>query len=134
MRSAIGVLAALALGCSAPNVPGEQEMNTLGSALTKLSAAVDATVRYGGLPGGLSKEEVLARATRHDASLLKPFSDHHLEVRREGDRSAVLVCDKPGGRALLEDAGCTAGLDAHRWRAGPGACRFTLDLPSVCRD
>ena len=129
--SSILCVAAVVLASCATQ-PGEQEMNYLASALTKLSAAVDATVRYRRPPEGLSEGELLRTATAHDPELMKPFEGLTVRVLRRGRDSAVLVC-QPGGRALLEDAGCTAKLDVHRWSAAEGTqCEFTLDVHKVC--
>jgi hypothetical protein len=43
------------------------------SALTKLSAAVESTVRYKNPPTGLDDRELLALSTRHDPALLDNF-------------------------------------------------------------
>ncbi|MDB5859966.1 MAG: hypothetical protein JWQ76_3655 [Ramlibacter sp.] len=113
--------------------PNEREMNYLASALTKVSAAVDATVRYRRPPENMSEGDLLRAATAHDIQLLKPFDGFTVRVLRSGRDSAVMVC-QPRGRALLEDAGCTPKLDVHRWNApgGNDRCEFTLDLNTVC--
>lgn len=112
--------------------PNEQEMNHLASALTKLSAAVDVTVRYRAPAETLSESELLLAATGHDPQLMKPFEGMKVRVLRRGRDSAVLVC-QADGKALLEDAGCTAKLDVHRWSAtGSDRCEFTLDIGKVC--
>ncbi len=113
--------------------PSEQEMNYLGSALTKVSAAVDATVRYRRPAEGLPEAELLQLSTAHDPALMKPFDGLTVRVLRDGRDSAVLVCEARGGKALLEDAGCTAKLDQHRWNSGGiERCEFTLDVKKVC--
>lgn len=129
--SSILCVAAVVLASCATQ-PSEREMNYLASALTKVSAAVDATVRYRRPPEGLSEAELLRTATAHDAALMKPFDGMTVRVLRSGRDSAVLVC-QAGGRALLEDAGCTAKLDVHRWNAvGVAQCEFILDVSKVC--
>jgi hypothetical protein len=124
---------AAVLLASCATQPNEREMNYLASALTKVSAAVDATVRYRRPPDSLSEAELLRAATAHDNQLMKPFDGLTVRVLRSGRDSAVLVC-QPHGKALLEDAGCTAKLDIHRWRATGGSdrCEFTLDVNKVC--
>jgi hypothetical protein len=118
VNSTVLALAAVLLASCATQ-PSEREMNYLASALTKVSAAVDATVRYRRQPESLTEGE--------------PFDGLSVRVLRSGRDSAVLVC-QPQGKALLEDAGCTAKLDAHRWRTtgGGNQCAFTLDLDKVC--
>ena len=128
--AAIVALCALA-ACASP--PTERELNYLGSALTKVSAAVDATVRYGRPVEGLSEQQLLQLSTAHDPDLMKPFQGLTVRVLREGVDSSVLVCQKDDGAALLEDAGCTARLDQLRWNNRvTNRCEFTLNLKMVC--
>lgn len=128
--AAVVAICALA-ACASP--PTERELNFMGSALTKVSAAVDATVRYRRPAEGLPEQELLQLATAHDPALLKPFQGLTVRVLREGVDSAVLVCQKDEGAALLEDAGCTARLDQRRWTSrGADRCEFTLELKTVC--
>lgn len=113
--------------------PTEREMNYLASALTKVSAAVDATVRYRRPADGLPEAELLRFSTAHDPALMKPFDDLTVRVLRDGRDSAVLVCESHSDKALLEDAGCTAKLDQHRWSTdGINRCEFTIDIKKVC--
>ena len=85
------------------------------SALTKLSAAVESTVRYKNPPTGLDERELLTLSTRHDPALLDNFKGYTIRVLRQSRHSVVLVCDATGSRALLEDAGAPA-----RWIATAG--------------
>ena len=110
----------------------EREINFLASAMTKLSAAVDATVRFRRPPDEIAEAELLRLSVAHDPALLKPFDGMTLRVLREARDSAVLLCEPNAGKALLEDAGCTAKLDRHRWNSGADRCEFTLDVKEVC--
>lgn len=113
--------------------PSEQEMNYLASALTKVSAAVDATIRYRRPADGLPEADLLRFSTAHDPALMKPFDGLTVRVLRDGRDSAVLVCVPRADKALLEDAGCTAKLDLHRWNdRGTDRCEFTIDIKKVC--
>lgn len=117
--------------CATP--PTEREMNYLASALTKVSAAVDATVRYRRTADGLPEAELLRFSTAHDPALLKPFDGLTVRVLRDGHDSAVLVCESRADKALLEDAGCTARLDLHHWsNGGTNRCEFTINIKRVC--
>jgi hypothetical protein len=125
------IIATQGTGCASQT--SEEEMNELGSALTKLSASVDSTVRFRNPPADLSSAQLLQLSIAHDPSLTAPFARLELQVQRNGRDSSVLVC-RPGGPALLEDAGCTAILDRHHWNSTPPrSCAPTLDLASVCR-
>jgi len=106
-------------------------MQTLGSALTKLSSAVDATVAYEDLPEGISDRELLVQATKHDPELLQRFDGYRLRVLHQDSYAVLLVCSETEGRALLEDVACTAPMDRHAWREKT-PCEFTLTAPQLC--
>lgn len=118
-------------GCHANGADTSEEMFVLGSALTKLSAAAESAVRYKAPPSSLTDRELLVFATRHNPSLLTPFEDYMLHVLREDRHAVVLVCTKDGQKALIEDAGCSAELDARHWESDM-ACGFTVKPTVVC--
>ena len=134
MNRQLIVVASLALSLVAcASQPNEREMNYLASALTKVSAAVDATARHRRSADGLNEVQLLHAATAHDPALMKPFEGLTVRVLREGRDSAVLVCKADGGTPLLEDAGCTAKMDVHRWsQAANDRCEFTVNVKQVC--
>lgn len=108
-------------------------MYGLASALTKLSAAVESAVGFKDPPAAISDADLIVFATQHDPTLRAPFAGYRLRVLRRDPHAAVLVCTPDGQRALLEDAGCSAALDTHRWKdAPPTPCEFTVDLAAVC--
>ncbi len=114
-----------------PFMEDEQAMQTLGSALTKLSSAVDVTVAYEDLPEGISDRELLVQSTRHDPELLRRFDGYRLRVLHQDSYAVLLVCSKTDDRALLEDVACTAPMDRHAWREKT-PCEFTLRDPRLC--
>lgn len=124
-------LTALLSGCHANGADSSEEMFVLGSALTKLSAAAESTVRYKAPPPALTDRELLVFATRHNPNLLAPFDDYTLLVLREDRHAVVLVCTKDGQKALMEDAGCSAELDARHWESSR-TCGFTVKPAVVC--
>jgi hypothetical protein len=129
----IVIVILLLSSCAIAQVRLETKMNELGSALTKLSSAVESTVRYKEMGADLPDDKLLILSTKHDPGLLEPFQGYTLRVLRQNGHTAVLVCTEEGLTALLEDAGCTARMDQHRWREQPvPPCEFTLDLDKVC--
>ena len=125
-------LVAAVSGCASR--PTTNQMNQLASSLTKLSAAVDAIVRYDDLPQHADDSVILSKVLAANPSLLDDFKGFQLKLIRSADDSAVLVCDASGRNALLEDAGCTAKLDAHRWDTPqPSRCEPSLILKQVCK-
>jgi hypothetical protein len=134
-RTFVFVLLLAFISCAHIRTTNEEKMLTLASALTKLSAAVESTVRYKNPPPGLSDEELLALATQHDPTLLQQFADYTVRIYQENRHSIVLICTKDGDRALLEDTNCTPEVDRHHWEeTPPKPCEFTLSVPAVCRD
>ena len=110
----------------------EEMMMTVAAAVTKVSAATEANLLYGSPSENLSDEEFLTQSVAHDPGLLAPFSAYQVKSMRKDGHSAILVCSQDGTLALLEDAGCTAALDRHRWRDSPSPCTFTVDLAQLC--
>ena len=134
IRVSVTIALALSLvaGCTpTPKRPYSEEMFIKASALTKLAAAVESTVRYKNPPPGLDEKELLMRATQHDPALLQNFKGYKVRVLRQDKHSVVLVCDATGQRALLEDAGCSGPMDRHRWM-GKQPCEFSIDTKEVC--
>lgn len=109
-----------------------EEMYIKASALTKLAAAVESTVRYKNPPPELGESELLTLATRHDPILLENFKGYKVRVLRNERHSVVLVCNAAGTHALLEDAGCSGPMDRNRWMGKPEPCEFSLDTKTVC--
>ena len=111
----------------------EEAMLTAAAALTKVSAATEAFLRYGSPPDGLPDDAFLTQSVAHDPGLLAPFSTYRVKATRVNGHTAVLVCTPDGTEALLEDAGCTATMDKQRWRDdSKSPCAFALDLNQVC--
>jgi hypothetical protein len=130
---AVAIIISFLTGCTSnPKRPGPEEMYSQASALTKLSAAVESTVRYKNPPSELGESELLVLATRHDPVLLKNFKNYKVRVLREARHSVVLVCDASGTRALLEDAGCTGPMDRERWKDKSEPCEFSIDTEKIC--
>lgn len=126
------VLSFLASCTSSQRRVDSEEMYIKASALTKLSAAVESTVRYKNPPPELGENELLTLATRHDPILLENFKGYRVRVLRNERHSVVLVCNAAGTHALLEDAGCSGPMDRNRWLEKPEPCEFSLDTKAVC--
>ncbi|GAB4088301.1 hypothetical protein GCM10028785_09700 [Hydrogenophaga soli] len=126
----IATSAIVVLACS--NVVEPQQMFDKASALTKLTAYVDAAVLYS--PTGASdSDQTLFDKAFADNPLLKPqLGSDTLRLQR-GEKGVVLmVCTEDGTKALLEDLSCTPGMDKHPWRDEPGrTCTFSLS-PTAC--
>ena len=136
-RTAVAIVVSITIsllaGCaSSQEGLDSEEMYIKASALTKLSTAVESTVRYKNPPSGLGDRELLELATRHDPVLLENFRGYKVRVLRQERHSVVLVCDETGTRALLEDAGCTGPMDRERWMGQAEPCEFSINTEQVC--
>lgn len=130
--SATILFTCLLTGCAAvSHKDGSEDMYIKASALTKLSSAVEATVRYQQPSLDLTDDELLKLSVEDDPDQLQPFAGYVLKVNREFDHAIVLVCNSDGTQGLLEDAGCTAMLDNHLWQQNV-SCAFTLSSDIVC--
>lgn len=134
MKARRYILGILFIGfCSAATAQSEREMNDKASALTKLSAAVETTVRFRHPSPLLSEDQLLKLSTAHDPRLLTLFKDYSVRVLRDQRRAVVMLCTPDRDRALLEDAACTVKLDRHHWRTSPGLpCEFSLKAATAC--
>lgn len=134
-KSLVGslVLTLLVSAC-AVNVGGDKEtMLILSSKLTKLSAAVESTVRYKNPPANLDEQSLLILSTLHDPQLLENFSGFKVRARAKERHSVVLICTQDGLRGLVEDAACTPPLDRHHWQDSPNQpCEFAVDTVAEC--
>lgn len=135
MRGRILLFLALAgwAGVACTQAVSESEMLIAASALTKVSAATEATERYGSPPGDLGGQAFIDFATAHDPALLHPLAGYRIEVLRKDRHTVLLLCDSAGQRALLEDVGCTGAMDRHRWQGDAAApCEFSAEPTEVC--
>ncbi len=102
-------------GCTSVSA-SEEEMYEKASALTKLTGMVEVIVVYSEDGSELSDDELLMEATEHDPTVLDQFKNYELRATQIGEHAVVTMCDANGNEALLQDLGCTAGLDAHYWK------------------
>jgi hypothetical protein len=108
------------------------EMYERASALTKLSAAMEAYIRYGHPLASATEAQLLEEGTRHDPALLSNLGDYKMRVLSQDRHALVLMCTTDGGRALLEDAGCTGKMDVHHWQQANVPCEFSVSVATVC--
>ncbi|WP_273207824.1 hypothetical protein [Marinobacter subterrani] len=101
-------------GCASVSA-SEEEMYEKASALTKLTGMVEVIVVYSDESSRLSDAELLEEATAHDPTVLDQFENYDLRASQADGHAVVTMCDANGSEALLQDLGCTAGLDTHYW-------------------
>ena len=133
IRLSLFAIILLVFGCVCAQAQSETEMNELGSALTKLSSAVEGTVHYKKEGLDLQDMALLTLATEHDPGLLKPFRGYTLRAETQNGHAVVLVCTPDGRVGVLEDTSCTARMDQHLWKVRPKLpCDYTLNLKEIC--
>lgn len=131
--SAIAII--LVSGCSITSAGERERMLIIASSLTKLTKAVESTVRYKNPPSGIADGELLKLSTLHDPGLLAPFAEYKVLAKSENRHAIVLVCTADGMRGLLEDVGCSANLDSHLWELQiQNNCEFILSVEDVCKN
>lgn len=132
-RSVWLVLLFFMVGCGAAHAQSSSKMGSLSSALILFTPLVEEVACCDPTAADMTDDELLEYIKKIKARKVKPFEEYALRVRRQDKRATVLVCSQDGSVALLEDAGCTFGLDVPHWQATwPRECAFTLDLNTVC--
>lgn len=132
LKLSFALLFFLITGCAqTQEAPDAEEMYVKASALTKLSTAVESMVRYKNPSPSWTDSELLSAATEHDPALLNNLGGYRLKVESRDRHAIVLMCSASGDRALLEDAGCNAQMDRHRWQV-PSSCEFSLAVEQIC--
>ena len=134
-KSLVGtiVLSLLVSACAINANADNDGMFIMSSQLTKLSAAVESTVRYKNPPADLDEQGLLILSTQHDSQLLENFSGFKVRALSKERHSVVLICTVDGLRGLLEDAACTPALDRHHWKDSPNQpCEFTVETVTAC--
>lgn len=127
------VLSLVTTACIAVAGPDNEAMLIKASQLTKLSTAVESTVRYKNPPADLDEQGLLNLATQHDPQLLENFSGFKVRILSREHHSVVLICTEDGQRGLLEDAACTPALDQHHWKDSQNQpCEFTVATETLC--
>jgi hypothetical protein len=112
-------------------LPGDEERGRLSTKMVNLSAAVDAYFSGLAAPPQENDAFLLQKATQHDPRLLATdFSSYRLKVQYQNPYAVVLLCSQDG-RAIMEDAGCSARLDRQVRSDAP--CQFTLRVLQECQ-
>jgi hypothetical protein len=111
--------------------PNAEERGRLSTKMVNLSSAVDAYFLGLTEPPQESDEVILQKATSHDPRLLAPeFTPYLLKVQYQNPYAVVLLCSQEG-KAIMEDAGCSARLDRQVQTDAP--CQFTLRVLPGCQ-
>lgn len=126
------LLLAVSACASVEETARETRPSSVAARTLPVARAVHFAVVSGRIGNDIQGQELIARATRGDPALLDGLRGFFIDAWHDGNSSLVLVCDRAGGQALVEDAGCTHAIDAERWRE-PSPCAFTLTQAPLCR-
>jgi hypothetical protein len=130
----IYLVATLLVACAASNTPliDTKERGLLSTKMVNLSSAVDTYFADLSTAPTDNDSVILQHATRHDPRLLAPeFNTYLLKVQYQQPYAVVLLCNKEGNQAIMEDAGCSARLDHQVTKVAP--CEFTLHVNQGCK-
>ena len=118
-------------GCSL--LSAQPKRGTLVAKMMNLSAAVESYFsELSGPPPDMEDKEILELATEHDEDLLaSEFDRFQLKVAYQAGHAVLLLCNKDGDRALIEDVGCSAALDRKAFDKNM-PCTFTLKINAAC--
>ena len=129
LRRLNGIVLIIFLSGCIPSVAADSEYADLAAKVTKLTKAVESKVHYHQeCTAKMTEKEVLYYSIAHDPALLEPFSHMTIKIDQQNGHATVLICTGDG-KAVFEDAGCTAGLD-WVWKEGELArnCDFKLKV------
>jgi hypothetical protein len=106
-----------------------QRAERLVTPLPKLTAAVDALVRYPDPAYPVPDDQLVAVAIKDLPGLQKAFAGYPIKVWHDAKNVVILVCSPDGKYAWLEDASWTAGVVDHKWYLSnpPTPAEFTMD-------
>lgn len=133
LTSTAALLFCVSCTSSCSPLPPKYNRGLLASKMINLSSAVD--FYFSELPAApiaVDDAELLAAATEHDKLLLADeFKHYQLKVEYQNAHAVLLLCNKDGNRALMEDVGCTARLD-RLVSEKDTPCSFTLKVNRDC--
>lgn len=127
----LAMLGLLVTGCQFASYRKASKIMPFGPRLTKVTLAVEDTVRNENPPPTLKDGELVRLAMAHDLRYLGPFKGYRIRAEGRSGHALVMLCSKDGSQALFEDVGCTPNMDIQHWEK-PVPCEFTLDVPSIC--
>jgi hypothetical protein len=115
----------VAAGCATTST---QQAERLVTPLPKLTAAVEALVRYPDPANPVPDDQLVSEAIKNKPELQRAFQGYPIKVRHDAKNTVVLVCSPDGKWAWLEDASWTLGVDRQWYLAKPPKpAEFTMD-------
>jgi hypothetical protein len=109
----------------------EADRGELSSRMVELSRVVDTYFSTLSVPPTENDQEIISKAVENTTGSVDPmFNNYQLHVQYQQHFAVLLLCDKDNKHALMEDAGCSAGID--RQIRKPADCKFTLQVTKGC--
>ena len=109
----------------------EEDRGEISSHMVNLSRVVDTYFSTLSFPPTEKDDVIIGKAMEHTTGGIDPmFNNYQLHVQYQRHFAVVLLCDKDDKNALMEDAGCSAGIDKQIRQ--PADCKFTLQVSKGC--
>ncbi len=109
----------------------EKERGDISSRMVNLSRIVDTYFSTLSVPPTEQDEVIINKALENSSdSIDTKFDNYQLHTLYQQGFAVVLLCDKDDKQALMEDAGCSAGVDKQIRQ--PADCKFTLRVAKGC--
>lgn len=77
-------------------------------------------------------EELYSFIQKRFPKIMKNFSEYSLKFKNHNNTAVVLMCDKDGKIALVEDISCSGAIDSKDLYKENLPCEFTLDVEKEC--
>jgi hypothetical protein len=110
----------------------EAERGALSSRMVELSRVVDTYFSTLAFPPTEKDNVLISKAVENTTGSVDPmFNNYRLHVQYQQHFAVVLLCDQDDNHALMEDAGCSAGIDRQIRKSAD--CKFTLRVTKGCQ-
>jgi hypothetical protein len=109
----------------------EEQRGEISSRMVNLSRIVDTYFSTLTIPPTEKDDVIINKALENSSdSIDSKFNNYHLHAQYQQGFAVILLCDMDNKHALMEDAGCSAGVD--RQIRQPTDCKFTLRVTKGC--
>lgn len=89
-------------------------------------------VKAGILEGISNNDELLVFIKEEFPETVNKFSEYSIFIKNEKGTAVVLMCNKEGTKALIEDASCLGSVEGSSLFKKELPCEFQLDINDVC--
>lgn len=109
----------------------DESMQGLASQFKDLSQTIDGQIKFGEQKFKDGQETLDFVANKYPEKVT-PFEKYTIKIKIDKHNALLLLCD--ADKALMEDLGCNAHLDAAYWKKPQAnSCSFSLDSAQLCQ-